>query len=235
MPAGSITNTATVASAASDSNPANNTSPATTTITTSADVAVTKSDTPDPVLAGGNITYTLTATNNGPSDAASVVISDVLPANTTFVSMTVPAGWATTTPPAGSGGTVTATNSLLIAGASASFTLVVQVTAGTPVGTTITNAATISSGTSDSSAANNTGTATTTIAAASSDLSITKTTSPVSPVFALNSDVTFRQVGADDPATESFLRAWLEDVAAVEEADDDAAILKYPPTLPGVR
>jgi superfamily II DNA or RNA helicase len=47
--------------------------------------------------------------------------------------------------------------------------------------------------------------------------------------------VAFRRVGADDPKTETFLRQWLEDVAAVEAAGEDASILKYPPSLPGGR
>ena len=47
--------------------------------------------------------------------------------------------------------------------------------------------------------------------------------------------VAFRRVGEDDPKTESFLRQWLEDVAAVEAAGEDVSVLKFPPSLPGVR
>jgi superfamily II DNA or RNA helicase len=47
--------------------------------------------------------------------------------------------------------------------------------------------------------------------------------------------VTFRRVGQEDPKTESFLRQWLEDVAAVEAAGEDASVLKFPPPLPGAR
>lgn len=47
--------------------------------------------------------------------------------------------------------------------------------------------------------------------------------------------VAFRRVGSEDPKTETFLRQWLEDVAAVEAAGEDASILKYPPSLPGGR
>lgn len=47
--------------------------------------------------------------------------------------------------------------------------------------------------------------------------------------------VMFRRVGADDPQTETFLRQWLEDVAAVEAAGEDTGLLKYPPSLPGGR
>ena len=45
----------------------------------------------------------------------------------------------------------------------------------------------------------------------------------------------FRRVGGEDDATETFLRQWLEDVAAVEGAGEDASVLRYPPVLPGAR
>jgi superfamily II DNA or RNA helicase len=51
--------------------------------------------------------------------------------------------------------------------------------------------------------------------------------SPVS--VRINSKVSFRRVGRDDPEAESFLRQWLEDVAAIEGAEEDASILKFPP------
>lgn len=35
----------------------------------SADLSVTKEDTPDPVTPGSNLTYTITVTNNGPAPA----------------------------------------------------------------------------------------------------------------------------------------------------------------------
>jgi len=160
-------------------------------VSTSADLALTKSDAPDPILAGNNITYTLTATNNGPSDATSISFSDAVPANTTFVSFAAPAGWTATTPAVGATGTVTSTSSLMTPGASAVFTLVVQVNAGAAVGSVITNTATISSGTADPNAANNSATATTTIASNVSDLAITKTVSPVTPAYPANTTVTF--------------------------------------------
>lgn len=45
--------------------------------------------------------------------------------------------------------------------------------------------------------------------------------------------VTFMKVGGEDPKTESFLRQWLDDVVAIEESDEDASVLKFPPLLPG--
>ena len=52
--------TASVTSAAVDTVPANNTASTSTTVAGSADLSVTKNDSPDPVLAGQNITYTVT-------------------------------------------------------------------------------------------------------------------------------------------------------------------------------
>jgi len=57
-----------------------------TTVSSQADLGVVKSDTPDPVAAGGTLTYTIVVTNYGPSDAQNVVITDTLPADVSFVS-----------------------------------------------------------------------------------------------------------------------------------------------------
>ncbi|MDZ4180629.1 MAG: DEAD/DEAH box helicase, partial [Coriobacteriia bacterium] len=43
--------------------------------------------------------------------------------------------------------------------------------------------------------------------------------------------VVFRRVGGEDPRSESFLREWLGDVAAIEDAGEDAAVLAFPPRL----
>ena len=49
----------------------------------------------------------------------------------------------------------------------------------------------------------------------------------------LPNKVTFMKVGGEDPETESFLRQWLDDVVAIEESDEDASVLRFPPLLPG--
>ena len=49
----------------------------------------------------------------------------------------------------------------------------------------------------------------------------------------LPNKVTFMKVGGEDPDTETFLRQWLDDVVAIEESDEDASVLRYPPLLPG--
>ena len=43
--------------------------------------------------------------------------------------------------------------------------------------------------------------------------------------------VTFRKVGGEDSQTERFLREWLDDVASIENANEDSSILKFPPQI----
>jgi uncharacterized repeat protein (TIGR01451 family) len=160
-----ITNTATVSSP-DDAVTANNSATTTTTVSTGADLVVLKSDSPDPVAVGGDITYTLTVRNDGPQAAASVTLSDVIPANTTFVSMTPAVAWSCPPLPVGGTGTQTCTIATLAPLTSASFTLIVKVNPGTLGGTVITNTAMVSSATTDPNFANNTASTTTVVGTA---------------------------------------------------------------------
>ena len=58
----------------------NNAASATTTVDPVADLSLTKTDSPDPVLSGQQLTYTLAVHNDGPASAPSVSLSDALPA-----------------------------------------------------------------------------------------------------------------------------------------------------------
>ena len=49
--------------------------------------------------------------------------------------------------------------------------------------------------------------------------------------IALPGVVSFRRLGAVDTESESFLKEWLADVAAIEDAGDDASVLKFPPLI----
>ena len=49
------------------------------------DLTVSKTDAPDPVAPGSNITYTITVTNNGAVAAAAVNLNDAIPADTTII------------------------------------------------------------------------------------------------------------------------------------------------------
>ena len=62
------------------------------------DIVVNQSDSPDPIAAGGILTYTIAVANNGPDDATGVVLTDTIPAGTTFVSSTTTKGSCTGNP-----------------------------------------------------------------------------------------------------------------------------------------
>jgi uncharacterized repeat protein (TIGR01451 family) len=83
---GTITNTAEVSSNEPDLFDENNTSYEVTTLDVQADLSLTKSSHPKPVIAGDLLTYTLTIFNNGPSGAVNVIVTDVLPEYVYFVS-----------------------------------------------------------------------------------------------------------------------------------------------------
>ncbi len=90
---GPLNNTASVSvsgGGASDPTSDNNSSSISTTINRVTDLAITQSSTPNPVTAGNNITYNLTVINNGPSPATSVTVTDTLPTEVEFQSVTPP-------------------------------------------------------------------------------------------------------------------------------------------------
>ena len=121
----------------------------------SADLSLTKTDLPDPVVQGQNLVYTLTMSNAGPNIALDATLTDALPAGTTFVSITgggTGGSWNCVVPAVGSGGTLTCTNQCFTVGGSFTFTLTVNVAAGCPG---ISNTATASSLTADPNLANN--------------------------------------------------------------------------------
>ncbi|MEM1093845.1 MAG: T9SS type A sorting domain-containing protein [Bacteroidota bacterium] len=141
------------------------------------DLVVEKSTDVDPVLAGQNITYTIDARNDGPDDADDVLVSDMLPLGTTFVSATAPPGWTTTDPGVGNNGTVQFAHATLPNGASAQFTITVQVDGNVADGTVLNNKAMVASTTPDVNTGNNEATAPTTVQQFA-DLSLTKTATP---------------------------------------------------------
>ena len=65
-----------------------NAATADTTVRPSADLSLTKSDSPDPVQAGELLTYSLGVHNAGPQSATGVVLTDTLPGGVTFDSAT---------------------------------------------------------------------------------------------------------------------------------------------------
>ncbi len=139
------------------------------------DLSVSVVDSPDPVVAGANLTYAITLANAGPTAAAAATLSDTLPASTSFVSLASAGGWSCTTPAVGASGTVSCSNASFAPG-NAGFTLVVQVAADVAGGTQIANTVSAASSTSDPNPANDSATATTTVQAApQGQLTITPT------------------------------------------------------------
>ncbi|HLK05475.1 MAG TPA: C25 family cysteine peptidase [Candidatus Acidoferrum sp.] len=198
-----ITDTASINSVTADPNPNSNTASATVTVAgaTQTDLAVSTSASPNPVLAGNNITFTQTVTNNGPLAAATDQFTETVPANTTFVSLGQPAGWVCTTPAVGGTGAITCNAVTMAANTTASFPLVVKVTAGTASGTVISNNPAVSSVTGDPISSNNSASASTVVASPSqADLSILKTASP-QPVDQGTNLVYTLQIRNNGPAT----------------------------------
>ncbi|HXH95250.1 MAG TPA: C25 family cysteine peptidase, partial [Thermoanaerobaculia bacterium] len=117
---------------------------------------------PSPVSAGRNLTLTQIVSNvSGNATTATVTFSQSVPANTTFVSMTPPAGWSCTTPAVGGTGAITCTTNsgvhLNANTSTGSFTLVLATDPTTVDGTVATDTATVAvgAGDTDSVATNN--------------------------------------------------------------------------------
>jgi uncharacterized repeat protein (TIGR01451 family) len=88
---GPVTNTASVSiptDPTPDPTPEDNSASASTNVDPVADLALTATDVPDPVVAGEFLTYTLVVENKGPSDATTVSLIDTLPAGVSFVTAT---------------------------------------------------------------------------------------------------------------------------------------------------
>ncbi|MHC4499126.1 MAG: DUF11 domain-containing protein, partial [Planctomycetota bacterium] len=169
-----LTNTALVeVFNADDPIPDNDTAVENTTVIRSADLQVTKSDTPDPVVAGEELTYTIQVTNNGPSDATGVTLTDDLPGGVTFVS-SIP-GFPTCTE---AGGEFTCGPVDLAPGPSDPVTIVVAVHASTPDGTILSNSASVTANEHDPDQDNNSDTEDTLVTTQEADLEVTKTDSP---------------------------------------------------------
>ena len=154
--AGVITNTATVTAGETDPDVTNNTATLMTTVDVAADLSITKSDSPDPAVAGASLSYTVMVTNNGPSDATAVTLTDTLPAGVAFVSSTPDSPTCTE-----SSGTVSCTLGALNAGETT--TVAIEVTVSSATIGTITNTASVTGNETDPDDTNNSASVDTTV------------------------------------------------------------------------
>jgi uncharacterized repeat protein (TIGR01451 family) len=159
----SVTNTATVASGASDPSSGNNTASATTSLVPQADVGILKSG-PASTNTGQNIVYTTTVTNHGPLTASNVFVTDGTPAGLSFVSNS-----------GACSGSFPCALGALTSGQSVTITSTYNVPSNYS-GASITNTANVSTSTFDGNASNDSSTVTTavTVGAPSADLRIIK-------------------------------------------------------------
>ncbi len=183
---GIISNTAVVSGDQPDPDPTDNSSTESTTVEgsgtepTEADLSVTKTSSPDPVIVNQDLTYTITVTNLGPDPVTDAEVVDTLPAGVTFVSAT-PGGCSHDT------GTVTCAIGAMSVGQTVVITIVVTPTATGEV----VNNVTVDSGLDDPNTDNNSDTETTDVEdePESADLSVTKVGSP-NPVI-VNQQLTY--------------------------------------------
>jgi uncharacterized repeat protein (TIGR01451 family) len=137
---GTLTNVAQVEGPNPDPDLGNNTASDPTTSDRSFALSLTKS-LDGPLQDRGDAGYALAVSNGGPSDSVSpVTVTDPLPAGLTFVSSTSGTGGAWSC--AGGGGTVTCVDGTPIVAATTS-TVDITVAVSAPVGSTITNTATV--------------------------------------------------------------------------------------------
>ena len=94
---GTLSNTATVTAPAgvTDPAPGNNSATDSDTLAAQADLAITKTDGVTTATAGGSVTYTITASNAGPSNAPGATVADIFPAALTCTWTCVGAGGGT--------------------------------------------------------------------------------------------------------------------------------------------
>ena len=137
-----------------------------------ADLSVAPILTPSAAQAGAQVVFELQVTNNGPDESANVKLTDVVPANTTFVSFQQLSGpiFTCSNPDAGSTGSSICTISSLNQNDPAIFIATYLVNNGVSAGTEITNTASIGglnannpTGTADQNPRNDSASSTTTV------------------------------------------------------------------------
>ncbi|HYI09931.1 MAG TPA: hypothetical protein VEK57_12775, partial [Thermoanaerobaculia bacterium] len=161
-------------------------------------------DSPDPVLPGGTITYTVQIRNNGPDAATNGGVNIALDLNQTYGTFTPPAGWNCVT----LGAFATCNTPTFASGVTATitFTAIVGAHLANFPDTTVSANFTTSGVTPDPNNGNNAQGTTTAVDSPQVDLSVTATDSP-DPVFPdgnVTYNVTVTNGGPDTASTVNF-------------------------------
>ncbi|GHB58136.1 FG-GAP-like repeat-containing protein [Persicitalea jodogahamensis] len=157
---GTLSNTATVSTPQGVSDPVSGNNSATDSdqLSPSADLSIAKTDGVTTATPGGSVTYTITASNAGPSSVVGATVADTYPASLTGVTWTcVGAGGGTCTA-SGSGNLNDAVN--LPSGGSVTYTISANISPSATTPGTLSNTATVTApqGVSDPNSNNNSAT-----------------------------------------------------------------------------
>jgi uncharacterized repeat protein (TIGR01451 family) len=215
--AGTLANTATIAAPAGFTDPvaANNTATDTDTLTPQADLAITKTDGQVAEVPGTPVTYTIVATNPGPSTVVGATVADTFPAAITGVSWTCVPSAGSACGAAGGAGNISVLVTLL-PGGTATFSATGNV-AATATGSLANTASFAPPGTlTDPNPANNTATDTDTLTP-TADLAVTKTDGQVSavPGTAVTYTVTVSNAGPSASGTVTVADAFPASITGV--------------------
>jgi uncharacterized repeat protein (TIGR01451 family) len=194
---GSLTNTATVSTTTTDPNPGNNSSTSTVPSAPSADLSITKTDGTTTYTPGGTTTYTIVASNVGPSNAPGAMVTDAFPAALTATWTCVGAGGGTCT--ASGSGNINDTVNLPV-GASVTYTVTATISSAAAGNLVNTATVTAPAGVTDTNPGNNSATDTDTINPIA-NLAVSKVSSPVGsylPGQSLNYTITVTNNGPSD-------------------------------------
>jgi uncharacterized repeat protein (TIGR01451 family) len=162
---GTLANTATVTApgGVTDPTPGNNSATDSDALGAQVDLAITKTDGVILVTAGDTVTYTITASNAGPSNASGATVADTFPASLTCTWTCVGAGGGTC---AASGTGNIADTANLPSGGSVTYTAICTIAPATPAGTLVNTAnVTAPGGVTETNPGNNSATDSDTLAA----------------------------------------------------------------------
>jgi large repetitive protein len=206
---GSVSTAFSISGTGNETNNANNTETETTGYSTpDTDMAIAATDSPDPVFPDGNITYTITVTNNGPNTATNANMSVVLNNTLLYQSITVPGGWTCPALSPGHGASFTCTAASVAPATPAVFTLVLKA-AQSQIGindTTLNQVFTTSNEWFDTNNSNNQITVQTAYVTPDANLGITASDSPdpVGPDGDITYTVTINNAGPDTATNVNF-------------------------------